>query len=95
MGSLTRIDEEDEEDQNSENYDQKASKKKSKAVRAELFDFRLNNQYYIINIQIDEKGERIKAMSNLQGRVVSRTPISYSDPLTQLKTGRESVGIQY
>ena len=35
------------------------------AVYPLLFDFRLNNKYYIINIKIDEKGERIKAISNL------------------------------
>jgi hypothetical protein len=40
----------------------------------------LNNKYYILNITVDEMGERIKAVSNLQGRVVSRTPISYMPP---------------
>ena len=30
-----------------------------------LFDFRFNNKYYIPNIKIDEKGERIKTNSNM------------------------------
>jgi hypothetical protein len=31
-----------------------------------------------MNIKLDEKGERIKSMSNLQGRVVSNTPIPFN-----------------
>jgi hypothetical protein len=75
-GKLDRIEEEDEEDAFSEIYDRSdIMDKTKKKVKANLFDFKLNNKYYIINITVDPEGERIKAVSNLQGRVVSRTPI--------------------
>lgn len=90
QSNLTKIDEEDDESYSAsvgafKNHDSKEKKKnKQRAsvekVQAERFDFRLNNKYYIINIKIDESGERIKSSSNLQGRVVSRSPLQYLDP---------------
>jgi hypothetical protein len=65
-GNLDRIDEEDEEDAFSELYDRSDFVDKyEKKVKAKLFDFKLNNKYYIINITVDGEGERIKAVSNL------------------------------
>ena len=86
-GSLGRIEEEDEEEAFSEiGPDEiEEERKDCKKVRAERFDFRLNNQYYILNIKVDEEGQRIKASSNLQGRVVSKTPINFNNCLLDSK----------
>ena len=65
-GNLDRIDEEDDEEAFSELYDRSDMVEKSaRKVKAQIFDFKLNNKYYIINISVDEEGERIKAVSNL------------------------------
>ena len=92
-GNLDRIDEEDEEDAFSELYDRSDFVDKyEKKVKAKLFDFKLNNKYYIINITVDGEGERIKAVSNLQGRVVSRTPINYVAPdITPIKKSMKNL----
>lgn len=92
-GNLDRIDEEDEEDAFSELYDRSDFVDKyNKKVKAKLFDFKLNNKYYIINITVDSEGERIKAVSNLQGRVVSRTPIQYVPPdITPVKKSQKNL----
>ena len=88
-----RHDEEDEEDAFSELYDRSDFVDKyEKKVKAKLFDFKLNNKYYIINITVDSEGERIKAVSNLQGRVVSRTPINYVAPdITPIKKSMKNL----
>lgn len=64
----------------------KSRKSKRLSVYPQLFDFRFNNKYYILNIKIDQKGERIQAMSNLQGRVVSKMPLTFAEPLGQTPT---------
>ena len=89
--NLSNIEEEDDESysasvgafKNSHSRDKKNKNKERPSVekvQAERFDFRLNNKYYIINIKIDESGERINSLSSLQGRVVSRSPLQYLDP---------------
>lgn len=55
---MGRIEEEDEEDAFSEIGPDELEEevKDCKKARAERFDFRLNNQYYILNIKVDEDG---------------------------------------
>lgn len=62
----------------------KSAKHKKPSIYPQLFDFRFNNKYFILNIKIDERGERIQALSNLQGRVVSQMPLTYADPIEGL-----------
>lgn len=96
-GSLGRIEEEDEEEAFSEVGPEELGEEtnNSKKARAQRFDFRLNNQYYILNIKVDEEGQRIKASSNLQGRVVSKTPINISNCLLDSKADhvRQTIAI--
>ena len=51
-----------------------------KIVLPKRFDFRFNNKYYIINISVDEKGERISTKNAMQSRVVSNSAIEYNPP---------------
>lgn len=83
--TLGRIEEADEEDERPSTChsqrDTREMKDKERdetlSVRANRFDFRINNRYRIANIKVDEKGERVKALTCLHGRVVSRDGISY------------------
>ena len=83
LGSIV---EQDEPSQTSQSPTHKTAMKKnmkkvlkklnnSIKTKAERFDFRINNQYKISNIEIDPKGERIFAKTNGQVRVVSKDPI--------------------
>ena len=96
---LGQIKEELEEEQygsETDNTRERRSSKKSRkskrtSIYPQLFDFRFNNKYYILNIKIDPKGERIQAISNLQGRVVSEMPLTFAEPVGQKGTiGRHS-----
>lgn len=51
-----------------------------KIVLPKRFDFRFNNRYYIINISVDDKGERISTENAMQSRVVSNAPLVYHKP---------------
>lgn len=42
---------------------------------ARRFEFEFNNNYYVLNIELDENGETITANSDSQARVVSKVPI--------------------
>jgi hypothetical protein len=44
-------------------------------IIARRFDFEFNNNYYVLNIELDDQGETIIATTESQGRVVSKTPI--------------------
>lgn len=102
QSTLGRIEEADEEDERpSTQWSQKGarSKKKDKAdetlsVMANRFDFRINNNYRIANMRVDEKGERVQALSHLHGRVVASTGITYK-PVTAMSAQdtRKSVAI--
>jgi|TARA_B110000285_G_scaffold233842_1_gene308882 hypothetical protein len=45
------------------------------AMLARRFEFEFNNNYYVLNIELDENGETITANSDSQARVVSKIPI--------------------
>jgi urease accessory protein UreH len=98
---LGLIEEDEEEDQDSELYDSKVQiQTKGKSVYAERFDFRLNNQYFINNIKIDDGGARINALTTLQGRVVSSSAISLNenganDPKSKKDTSSNSKSKYY
>jgi len=49
-------------------------------VYAKNFDFAFNANYYVMNIELNEEGNEICTSSNLQGRVVANTPISFIEP---------------
>lgn len=84
--TLGRIEEADEEDErpstchSQRDTQGREDKKKDEtlSILANRFDFRINNSYRIANIKVDEKGERVKALTCLHGRVVSRDGISYN-----------------
>ena len=59
-------------------------------ILARRFDFEFNNNYYVLNIELDEQGETIVAKTESQGRVVSKTPIQVSEPDAE----KESVDIK-
>ena len=61
-------------------------------ILATRFDYSMNNNYYILNLDVDEKGEHIEAKSNMQGRVVSKTPIEIQE-LPSSKAHVKSVDI--
>ena len=64
------------------------------SVSANRFDFRINNKYRIVNMRVDEKGERVQALSHLHGRVVARTGITYKPVATVgAQDTRKSVAI--
>lgn len=49
-------------------------------ILAQRFDFTLNENKYIQNIEMDEKGEVIYSPEGIQGRVVSSTAITFIEP---------------
>jgi len=60
-------------------------------VYAKNFDFAFNANYYVMNIELNEEGTElwqtdpkegssVSTSSNLQGRVVAKTPISFIEP---------------
>lgn len=49
-------------------------------ILAARFDFTLNENKYIQNIEVDDKGEVIYSPEGIQGRVVSSTPIAFIEP---------------
>lgn len=59
-------------------------------LKARRFEFEFNNNYYVLNIELDENGETITANSDSQARVVSKVPIQMSDPEPE----KESVDIE-
>ena len=66
------------------------------SVAANRFDFRINNSYKITNIRIDDKGERVQALSHLHGRVVAKAGITYKAvPSRGVQDTRQSVAIQF
>ena len=52
--------------------DEEARQVQGEVIKANRFDFCLNDQYYVSNIKIDPNGERIETKSDLQGRVVAK-----------------------
>ena len=52
--------------------DEEAKQIKGETIKANRFDFALNDQYYVSNIKIDLNGDRIETRSDLQGRVVAK-----------------------
>ena len=49
-------------------------------IYAKHFDFAFNSNYYIMNIELNEAGNEIQTSSNIQGRVVADSPITYILP---------------
>ena len=49
-------------------------------IKAERFDFTLNELFYSFNLDIDEFGERVTSETNQQGRAVSRDGIHHEEP---------------
>ena len=58
-------------------------------IPVQRFDFTLNDQYYIMNIKLDKKGERIQTFSSLQGRVVAKEGIM---TLEEQEVGELTIG---
>lgn len=52
--------------------------KESDPILATRFDFEFNNNYYLLNAELDEKGETLISVGPEQGRVVSNTPIVFT-----------------
>ena len=49
-------------------------------MKAERFDFTMAEQFYVLNIDIDEYGERITSTTEEQGRVISKEGMSIEEP---------------
>jgi hypothetical protein len=49
-------------------------------IKAERFDFTMNEQFYALNIEADEYGERLTAKTDQQGRVVSKDGVHKDEP---------------
>jgi hypothetical protein len=49
-------------------------------IKAERFDFTMNEQFYALNIEVDEYGERLTAKTDQQGRVISKDGIHKDEP---------------
>jgi hypothetical protein len=46
-------------------------------IMATRFDFTFQDNYYLHNIELDEKGEVLRCKEAIQARVVSKTPIKF------------------
>ena len=46
-------------------------------IEANRFDFTFQDNYYLHNIELDEKGEVLRCNEAVQARVVSKTPIKF------------------
>jgi hypothetical protein len=62
-------------------------------VYAKHFDFAFNANYYVMNIELNEEGYEIYTSSNLQGRVVASTPISFIEPVE--KDASTSISVNF